>query len=400
MPIETLTPTADPVVGALPPDRSPPHLGFVDALRGYAILGVILFHAGQLVPDAHPWLAGPASLGGTGVQLFFVVSAFTLFRSLHARAAVDRRPMAAFFARRFFRIVPLFWVGILFYVGRPDAWQPMFAPAGVGLPHVLVTLALVHTWYPTTFNSVVPGGWSVGVEAMFYLTVPFLYRHVRSLGTALTLTVVSGLAAAVATPVLTAVLVRRFPPDWAGLIGIYTSVLFPMQFVVFCAGIVLHLILAERDAGGRSTLSLPRGPAAAVVLVLAAVLVAVAPRQVVAAAAFTLLAWGLAVRPFPVLVHPSIAFVGRVSYSAYLWHFCVLDQVGYRLLPHLRSAWGPGASAGTTRLVVLYAAVVAVTLPVAWASYRLIELPFIALGKWLVATRGWGSAQRRPSVAS
>jgi peptidoglycan/LPS O-acetylase OafA/YrhL len=395
MRIETLTPTADRATG-----RPPTHLAFIDALRGYAILGVILFHVGQLVPDAHPWLAGPASLGATGVQLFFVVSAFTLFRSLHARATVDRRPMAAFFARRFFRIVPLFWVGVLFYVGHPDAWRPMFAPSGVGLPHVLVTLALVHTWYPTTFNSVVPGGWSVGIEAMFYLTVPFLYRHVRSLNTALALTVASGLAAAVATPALNAVMVHRFPPDWAGLIGIFTSVLFPMQFVVFCAGILLHLILAGRNAGGLAPLPLPRASPSAVVLLLAGVLVAVAPRQVVAAATFTLLAWGLAVRPFPVLVHPAIAFVGRVSYSAYLWHFCVLDQVAARLLPYLRAAWGPGTSAGTRRLAVLYVAVVAATLPVAWASYRLIELPFIALGKWLVAALGWGPPPRRSTSGS
>ncbi len=43
-------------------ESSPQHFQFVDALRGYAILGVILFHVGQVIPDAYP-LLGSGSVG-------------------------------------------------------------------------------------------------------------------------------------------------------------------------------------------------------------------------------------------------------------------------------------------------------------------------------------------------
>lgn len=52
--------------------------------------------------------------GAEGVQLFFVMSALTLFLSLDSRRRTEARPVANFFVQRFFRIARLFYAGALF----------------------------------------------------------------------------------------------------------------------------------------------------------------------------------------------------------------------------------------------------------------------------------------------
>jgi peptidoglycan/LPS O-acetylase OafA/YrhL len=53
---------------------------YIDALRGYAILGVLLVHTGQ-----YSGFDSQAAFGARGVQLFFVASALTLMFSWHER---------------------------------------------------------------------------------------------------------------------------------------------------------------------------------------------------------------------------------------------------------------------------------------------------------------------------
>jgi peptidoglycan/LPS O-acetylase OafA/YrhL len=170
----------------------------VDALRGLAILGVMLVHACLKVPNGLGKVRDFGAAGTYGVQLFFVVSAFTLCWSLRSRSRGERKPLHAFFVRRVFRIGPLFWIAVAFYVWQSPEGRAFWAPNGIGVPHVLSTLAFLHGWYPTTANSVVPGGWSIAAEFTFYLCLPLLFSRVRSLSSALWLTLIATIAAAAA----------------------------------------------------------------------------------------------------------------------------------------------------------------------------------------------------------
>ena len=85
---------------------------YIDALRGYAILMVIEVHTSQLFSDLPGPLATILNQGARGVQLFFVTSAFTLSMSWVAR----NETTADFFTRRLFRIAPMFWIAIIFYL--------------------------------------------------------------------------------------------------------------------------------------------------------------------------------------------------------------------------------------------------------------------------------------------
>lgn len=68
------------------------HLDYIDALRGYAILLVMIVHAGIVMPEATAYV----SWGARGVQLFFVISAVTLMASWERR----HDGAAAFYVRR------------------------------------------------------------------------------------------------------------------------------------------------------------------------------------------------------------------------------------------------------------------------------------------------------------
>jgi hypothetical protein len=47
---------------------------FIDALRGYAILGVLMVHSAQSVAPRHGFLHTAMAGGGRGVQLFYIAS--------------------------------------------------------------------------------------------------------------------------------------------------------------------------------------------------------------------------------------------------------------------------------------------------------------------------------------
>ena len=161
-------------------------LNYIDALRGFAVLGVIAIHSAQASAPLNNILGSLLQQGKYGVQLFYVISAFTLFLSLSVRRSTESGGVRNFFIRRFFRIAPLFWCAIVFYWWRdglgPRHW--LGDAPGITSVQIVATAMFVNGWNPYWINSLVNGGWSVAIEMMFYLLVPFLFRIVRSLESA------------------------------------------------------------------------------------------------------------------------------------------------------------------------------------------------------------------------
>src|SRR5579862_5415597 len=158
--------------------QEPNNFAYIDAVRGLAFLAVLIVHAALSVGQFY----GRSILakGGYGVQLFFLASAITLCFSMAARQRIDAHPVIYFYVRRLFRIAPLFWLAILFYSLFPGVmpafWLSQWAPDGVRPSYFALTACFLHGWHPYTFNSIVPGGWSIAVEMTFYAIFPFLYR--------------------------------------------------------------------------------------------------------------------------------------------------------------------------------------------------------------------------------
>ena len=90
-------------------------LKFIYAVRGYAILAVIILHSLGNYVENKDIFGLLVNKGKYGVQLFFIASAFTLFLSYNNRALKENNVNINFFIRRFFRIAPIYYCGIIFF---------------------------------------------------------------------------------------------------------------------------------------------------------------------------------------------------------------------------------------------------------------------------------------------
>lgn len=86
----------------------------IDSLRGIAALMVVVAHALSF-GDTKLFPVFPLSIlgqGVRGVQLFYIISAFTLFYTFDLRKD-ENQAVFKFYLRRFFRIAPLFYTAIV-----------------------------------------------------------------------------------------------------------------------------------------------------------------------------------------------------------------------------------------------------------------------------------------------
>ncbi len=154
-----------------------PRLDFIDALRGIAILGVIMIHIFGVLRAFGPHIASFVDWGSSGVKLFFIISSFTIFLSLKNRKEESFR---GYFIRRFFRIAPLFYIVLI-------TSTLFFAILhNVELNNFLAKIFFIDNFYPGWVNNQIIGvEWTIGVEMIFYLLVPFLFLNIKKLSTAL-----------------------------------------------------------------------------------------------------------------------------------------------------------------------------------------------------------------------
>lgn len=168
-------------------------LDFLDALRCFAALYVVVYHM-VLIPEPDlqlpEWIRLYASHGGTGVSLFFVLSAFALSYSLDARRH-EPRVTRRFYLRRLLRIAPLFYVMMFLYYIRDIFLYDRFH----SLDTVLINASLFFNLFPDHIRGYVWASWTIGVEILFYLLFPILHHYIRTLTAAATLFLVAVLLA-------------------------------------------------------------------------------------------------------------------------------------------------------------------------------------------------------------
>lgn len=106
------------------------------------------------------------SQGTNGVQLFYIASAFTLFLSFKSRVTNETFPVRNFFIRRFFRIAPMYYLGICYYLfqnGFGARWQ-LGDEKHITIMNIISNITFLHGLNPYWIYSLVPGGWSIGIE--------------------------------------------------------------------------------------------------------------------------------------------------------------------------------------------------------------------------------------------
>jgi peptidoglycan/LPS O-acetylase OafA/YrhL len=354
----------------------------IEGLRGVAVLLVVLFHA-ALLSNAPVQIQG----GFIGVDLFFVLSGFLITGLLiHEREKTGRISFAGFYARRVRRILPAAAVVLLItiplsyvlvtLIRRPDT---MLDAATAALSIANVRFALTTDYFNPVNYSPFLHFWSLGVEEQFYLVWPVLlfvaaWRRPRlGAGAVLFAVLVLSLAASIWA--------TDWNPTWAfymlptrawqlaagGLlaIGAGSSARAPslvrrwLSPGMSCAGwIALAALGFEALTLDSSTVPYP-GLAALVPTMAGVVLIASGPER---------LGPGLLLRL------PPVRFLGKISYSLYLWHWPILILGGLILGGSLEMVDPSAPLQLLTPAQGLALALIAV--PVAAASWFFIEEPF------------------------
>lgn len=158
-------------------------INYIDTLRGIAILMVVIVHHSQIFNSLPSLIKVATSYCQMGVQLFFVACSFTLCTSFDLRRAEQNR-FSSFFIRRYFRIAPLYYLGLTFYSVCDLAFRYFGSPshASTYTPfNLALNVLFLHGFSPSAFSGIVPGGWSISTEMTFYLMFPALFLFLKRL---------------------------------------------------------------------------------------------------------------------------------------------------------------------------------------------------------------------------
>lgn len=332
----------------------------IDGLRAIAIVPVVLFHTG---------LAG-FSGGFVGVDVFFVISGFLISRQILGDISKNKFSMIEFWTRRARRIIPAISVVMAFVLiagwfiffpinyrdlGRSAAAQSIFSSniffwlkAGY-FTATSETKPLLHTW-------------SLSVEEQFYLCIPILlwffgrWHQRKQFAVIVFLLFVSFLTSVWSTfayPDAAFYLLQN--RGWELLLGCAIAMLpeakreqitvldFWRNEILGGAGLLL-IIYAVTQYTSRTPFPgiaalLPCGGAACIIYANTS--------------QKTIIGRLLSLRLF--------LWIGLISYSLYLWHWPLLAFARYNSIEPLSTVF------------TLF--IVAISIPIAWLSYRFVETP-------------------------
>ena len=378
-----------------------------DFIRASACFIVLFHHLAQRIDFRSDLGSNPVaqvfnSVGGFGVAMFFVLSGFLLARPfwLALDAGQPMPSLRVYALRRVARIVPGFWLAltvsfilsVTVFGFALDGWLWLRYAAG---------LLLVSNWHWTTFFPVEINGplWSIGFEVSSYVMLPlgflgfFGVMRGRLAGWPARLAWLAVIAAAVGAHWLfqTYVHVDPLRRGWEyGLQGgakLWMPWFNPFGFfAIFATGALA--------AGVQVSIARFRS--------LSYDLVALGA---IALAGWTIWTFGTIgggefygwlripyqFPAFPLLIglvlaaapsgllsgrlldNPVVAWLARISFGIYIWHYVVLELVRVYWVPEINH----GGMRDPVMFLVTSAGITAITIAVAASSWRWLELPMI-----------------------
>ena len=344
-----------------------PRLPGPDIVRGFAAIGIVLFHLCYLSGMKIDKTAFAIfNTFGSFVPLFFAISGFFISYAYMERLN-SRRDQSLYYAKRFFRLAPLFYIMLALEAGLTYA----LGGSAPSFHDVLLSLTFAFPFVPGKHESLVMAGWAVGIEWIFYVLAPALIclittkpRAIVAYLVALYLGMQTGRLALHATPVLKS----------------YYYMNIVNHLVFFMSGIVVFHFLRTINNLRDSLETRVRSSVASGVL-LAAVIVSLTLYHSLRLSpiidyhlAYSL-AW-IAVLVAAILGMPRLLnnafteFLGRSSYSIYLIHpvviVCLKKATFYRHVEH--AIHTPSIALAIAALVTI-----GIVLIGAWISYRYVE---------------------------
>lgn len=331
------------------------HLNEIDGWRAVAVILVIIFHAE---------IGGLFAGGFIGVDIFFVISGFVITRSLFHKSTYE--PLSHFYVRRVCRLLPAL---VFCLLGTAYLSSLLLAPIYQNsfLDALKYTALISSNWYFFStldyFNSLsiqpLLHMWSLSIEEQFYLVFPALF-YISVLRKRLWLILALVTLASLSFSVISAGQSEAY----------YNSLARFWQLAI--GGFVAHTHLVVHDWAKRYSAILKTLGALSVFFSATLITpsaqypgyLALAPTLGMALVLYSISPTG---EQHNRILNSKIAsYIGKLSYSLYLWHFPILI---------FSEAW-TGKSDLTTKLLAI-----GVTLLLSVLTYHALEKPSIAYGR-------------------
>ncbi len=147
-------------------------------LRAVAALMILFCHMAEFIrlstalplSESHKLFN---TIGVTGVNLFFIVSAFSLANSTQ----LTKQGIREYAVKRFFRIAPLYYVMLVFQ----QLWGGPLGTETHSLTENILNLTFIFNLMPKLAAGIVYSGWTIGVEMLFYVILPLMLFTCQSL---------------------------------------------------------------------------------------------------------------------------------------------------------------------------------------------------------------------------
>jgi peptidoglycan/LPS O-acetylase OafA/YrhL len=341
-------------VAVLPEQERGGYRTDIDGLRALAVLVVLFFHLG---------ISG-FSGGYVGVDLFFVISGFLITQQIVRETANGEFSLLSFYERRVRRLVPalLAMLAVSLVAGAVLLLPQDFAYLARNAASAGAFLSNFSYWMQIDYfhgdakARVLLHTWSLGVEEQFYLTFPLILLFCAKLGRDMLVRILVALT-----------LLSLVACIWMSSIDHSTAFyLFPFRAWEFLIGALLALgvfgpakTLKGRHAS--STIGL--------LLVVASVLVfddmtpfPAANALLPCLGAMLLIRGGADAPVGRLLSIEPLRFIGRISYSVYLWHWPLIVFANYVIIRPLSLFENLGLAA--------------LSISLGYLSWRFVEQPF------------------------
>jgi len=289
----------------------------IDGLRAIAVMAVVIGHAFESV------LPG----GYLGVDVFFVISGFVITMSLLGKQNTDFGGfIGGFFLRRVKRLMPALLVctaltsgALLVLDSNPKASLATGASALFGLANILLYVQELDYFSASVKYNAFTHMWSLGVEEQFYLLFPFIFLAVRRLRRGNTEGVFNGIISFLTVGSLLAFwVIHKNAPH-----GAYYMM--PTRFWELGIGVLAAMFVHSGAVVPRFLSSM--FSSTTLVFLLFAIFAISSNGEIsghIIAASLTtvlLIVGESSPKPVSMLCNPVSGYVGRISYSLYLWHW-------------------------------------------------------------------------------